>query len=641
MKRSNTPMRYILPFILPLILLYVNSYGQDAAKVRFAFLTDTHVSPKSVSEKALNDIVDEINASAFDFVMHTGDLTNNGTDEELTAVKKALDRLKAPLYVISGNHETNWSESACVTFTNLWGEDRFVFEFGPYLFVGFTTGPYLKMGDGQVKTEDLYWLENQLAQHDAKNKLLITAAHYPLGDGLANWYDVTDILNSYDTRLALCGHGHQLSVHNFDGIPGIMGRATVKKGSDLPGYNIVSLDGEKISIFEKELGVPTGEPFVAFSLTDRTAAQKIFTTANPNPDVRNSANGLISIARPDFSVNKQYKNTPVKTAVSYSSSIFTGAVGAGNSLVYGTSTGNLIAWDVKKNSINWRKQLGGSIHATPTIYKNTVLQGTIEGWLYAFDLQNGKELWKLDLGKPIIGEGVEEDGFLYIGAGNELNKVDINKGKLVWTNTNIKGQLQGRATISGTSIVFGAWDTYLYCLNKINGQEQWKWTNGHQGILLSPANVVPVISQETVFIVAPDRYMTAIDLKNGQTRWRTNKHQVRESMGASEDGQTIFAKLMNDSIVAIAVQNDRCNTLWTLDAGFGYEHNPCPVVEYKGIIYAGGKNGLLVAIDKETQQVKWKYKCGNSAINKISIDPKNGLWVSLIEGKIMNVQPTT
>lgn len=634
--------RFPLALGLALLLLFSSpvAFGQDAAKVRFAFLTDTHVAPGAASEKALNDVVAEINAAGFDFVLLTGDLTNNGTDKELIAVKEALDRLTIPVYVISGNHETNWSESACLTFTKLWGNDRFVFESGPYLFVGFPTGPYLKMGDGQVKTEDLYWLEDQLAHHDAKNKLLIVATHYPLGEGLANWFEVTDILNQYNARMTLCGHGHRLSIYNFDGIPGIMGRATAKKGSDTPGYNIVSLDGNTVRICEKEVGVSATEPFVAFSLTDRNAAQEIFAKANPNAAVRNSANGVISALRPDFSVNKQYKNAPVKTMVTYSASIFSGAVGSGNNLVYGTSTGNLINWDLKKSAISWRKQLGGSVYSTPSIYKNTVIQGTIEGWLYAFSLHNGEELWKLELGKPIIGDGIVEAGYLYIGDGNDIHKVDIAKGKIVWTSSHAAGQLQGRPTISGNSLVFGAWDRYLYCIDKMDGKEQWKWTNGHQGVLLSPANVVPVISKNIVFIVAPDRYMTAIDLKSGNTLWRTNEHQVRESMGASEDGKTIYAKLMNDSVAAIAVQGDRCNTLWVVDAGFGYEHNPCPIVEYKGVIYAGGKNGLLVAIDKLTHQVKWKHKCGNSAINKISIDHKNGLWVSTIEGKILNVQPS-
>jgi len=46
----------------------------------------------------------------------------------------------------------------------------------------------------------------------------------------------------------------------------------------------------------------------------------------------------------------------------------------------------------------------------------------------------------------------------------------------------------------------------------------------------------------------------------------------------------------------------------------------------------------LTAIDRKTHQVVWMHKCGNSAINKITPDPHKGVWVSLIEGKILHIE---
>ena len=48
------------------------------AQTRFALLTDLHVSPGNANERALNRIVDEINASDIPFVIITGDITNQG-----------------------------------------------------------------------------------------------------------------------------------------------------------------------------------------------------------------------------------------------------------------------------------------------------------------------------------------------------------------------------------------------------------------------------------------------------------------------------------------------------------------------------------------------------------------------------------
>jgi predicted MPP superfamily phosphohydrolase len=111
--------------------------------VTFVLLTDMHVNPGSASDTSLNQIVDEINRLNVDFIVVTGDLTNTGSDAELLAVKKALDKLTKPCYVLPGNHETNWAESAGLTINKLWGNDRFLFSRNGYLFVGLNTGPYI------------------------------------------------------------------------------------------------------------------------------------------------------------------------------------------------------------------------------------------------------------------------------------------------------------------------------------------------------------------------------------------------------------------------------------------------------------------------------------------------------------------
>ncbi|MDR2473968.1 MAG: metallophosphoesterase, partial [Tannerella sp.] len=110
-------------FYLVIILLcgLVAGYAQN--EVRFAFLTDIHLTPGGASEANTARTVEEINNNGFDFTIVTGDLSNTGSDAELTAVKNVLDRLTKPYYIIPGNHETTWSESACMTFKKMWGDD--------------------------------------------------------------------------------------------------------------------------------------------------------------------------------------------------------------------------------------------------------------------------------------------------------------------------------------------------------------------------------------------------------------------------------------------------------------------------------------------------------------------------------------
>jgi len=591
--------------------------------VTFALLTDLHVSPGSSSDSSLNLLVDEINQSDFDFSVVTGDLSNAGSDSELLAVKRALDKLKKPCYVLPGNHETNWSESAGLTINKLWGNDRFMFNFNGYLFVGFNTGPFMKMGDGHVKQEDLLWLERQLRNEKLKNQVLISFSHYPLADGLNNWVEVTDILNSYGCRIDFCGHGHRMNLLNFNGITGIMGRAMLSGNSSKPGYSIVRLRNDSVLVYNKELSGHPGKPAIRLNY--------------------NRADTLLSIAispKPDFTVNQIYTNRKVVAEWSDTASIFSGPCLVDDSiLVYGNSVGWLKAISTRSRRIIWQTHIEGPVYSTPVVSDGILVLGTVDGSIIGFDALKGSQLWVVKTGRPVLAEGLIENGFVYIGGGDRVfYKIDTRTGKIIWQFTGLEGLIQGKPAVSDSLVVFGAWDRYLYGLDKNTGSLRWKWNDGKPQKLYSPGNIFPVCAGNRVFIVAPDRYMTALDITSGKVIWRTNRHQVRESMGVSPDGSLVYAKLMNDTVIAVSASKDYPLTVWAVNAGFGYEHNPCPLVATDEMVIAATRSGMLVAIDPKTTGIVWKYKAGNSSINKVVVDNHQTFWFTLTEGKILGIK---
>ena len=484
----------------------------------------------------------------------------------------------------------------------------------------------MKMGDGHVKEEDVRWIRQTLAREAGKGKTFVSMSHYPLGDGLDNWYEVTDILKQYNTRLVLCGHGHRLSLHNFDGLPGIMGRATLTGGSDVPGYNILTLRHDSAYIYEKRLHEPAGNPFIAFSLADATPV-----TGN-RP----------SFPRTDTSINAGYPPATIPFRMNDSASIFTGILPVDkHMIVYGNSRGQVVALDPVTQKTIWRNQYTGSIYSTPVHGKGIVVFSTVDGLIHGLDIKTGKEKWNLPTGEPGISEGLVKGDAVYIGTGSHFYKIGLASGKLIWKNDSPEGQLQAIPvmTSGGDAVLFGVWDRHLYCLDTRTGQLKWKWDNGKPQRLYSPGNTVPVIAAGKVFLVAPDRYMTAIDLASGKTLWRNNSRHVRESMGISADGRQVYAKLMNDTIIAISTQTDSFHLVWEANARFGYEHNPCPMLESNGVVYAGTKNGIFVAADAATGRILLEHKAGNSSINEITADRGGNIWISLIEGSVMQFSP--
>lgn len=89
-----------------------------------------------------------------------------------------MSQLRKPWFTVPGNHETTWSESGCTTFRRLFGHAGCVATRAKgYLFLGYASGPYMKMADGMIRGEDLAWLERQAAAARPGERI-VSLCHY-------------------------------------------------------------------------------------------------------------------------------------------------------------------------------------------------------------------------------------------------------------------------------------------------------------------------------------------------------------------------------------------------------------------------------------------------------------------------------
>ena len=244
-------------------------------------------------------------------------------------------------------------------------------------------------------------------------------------------------------------------------------------------------------------------------------------------------------------------------------------------------------------------------------------------------------VWKFKTNNAVIGSPIVDNDIVYIGSSDKcFRAININNGDLKWSYNELKNYQESRPVIVDNKIIFGAWDSYLYCLDKTNGNLIWKWNNGNLRPHFSPAAVWPVVADNKVFIVAPDRYMTAIDINNGNTIWRTKEHKVRESIGISKNKQIVFAKCMNDSVVAVSTTSSQPETVWKINAEFGYDHNSSMLIENNNKLLLSTKNGLIVAVNPTDGTILWKHKFGNSIINTIVPVTDNKWAITTTEGYV-------
>lgn len=593
--------------VLSILFIYILSYpilGQD---FNFALLTDIHITKDSIPFNDLLRSVEQINnTSDIKFVIVSGDITDAGDKESLQKAKSALDKLKVKYHIVSGNHENKWSESGAIDFARIFGSERFKFEYDGILFLGFPTGPVIRMSDGHVAPQDITWLKQSLEEIGSQ-KPVILVTHYPLLEGdVDNWYEVTDAVRKYNIRAFLGGHYHRNSFTTYDGIPGFINRSNLRAKEKNGGYSIYKVRPDSILVYECKIGE---KPLKWGGIS---MIETYFSEDNS------------SYKRPDFKVNEMYPEVREKWITHTGNGIYSSPVFYNTRVYIGDDLGYLSCYSVIDGKKEWHYKVGERIVGTPAADNDIIVFGSADKNIYGINAVNGQLLWKCSAQEAVLGAVTIEKGIAYIGSSDHVFRaLDIKTGKSVWEYKGIKGYVEARPLIYDDKVIFGAWDNNLYALDKKNGELSWIWNAGFTRMHFSPAAVWPVGADGKVFITDPERAMTAIDVKTGRTIWRTKQSMVRETIGVSEDKRQIYSKTMQDSLVCYSTQSDKPNKIWATNVGYGYEHAPSMPVEKEGVVFGSTKNGLIFAVDADSGELLWKHKVGNSLINTVVPLSKN------------------
>lgn len=141
--------------------------------MKFIHISDTHIVSKNKSHYAsdpaykLKKAVESINKyqNNADFVVITGDLTDNGALESYKVLKDILGNLSIPYYLILGNHDSR--ENYLKVFENQFATQTFIhfskkIENSLLLFLDTLD---VNSSGGHLCESRLQWLENELEQN--------------------------------------------------------------------------------------------------------------------------------------------------------------------------------------------------------------------------------------------------------------------------------------------------------------------------------------------------------------------------------------------------------------------------------------------------------------------------------------------
>ncbi len=224
-------------------------------------ISDLHVGSQFLPEK-FETLVNEVNQLNPDFIVVTGDLTNEGLMKEYEQCKDLLTKIHAKkIITISGNHD--YRNTGYLLFKKYFPFET-VNELNDKVVLVTLGTARPDRNEGEVGYRQNLWLERTMKKY--KDKVKILAMHHHLvaipdtGSDQLTVVDAGDVLRTIlDTGvdLVLCGHKHRPWVWNFGKLMVVnAGTATSERVRGLfdNTYNIISIEDMKVKVDLKIVG---------------------------------------------------------------------------------------------------------------------------------------------------------------------------------------------------------------------------------------------------------------------------------------------------------------------------------------------------------------------------------------------------
>ena len=186
---------------------------RDKDTLRFVFMGDTHEWYADTK-----DLVDDINhRQEVDFVIHGGDLTDDGLTKEFVWTRDILNKLRKPYVALIGNHD--FLGTGNEVYAKMWGNLNFSFIAGDIKFICLNTNA--TEYDYMAAVPNFDYMEGQLVADSALFHRTVFCMHArPYSDQFNN--NVAKAFEHYVNRfpgLQFClnAHDHKLEADDLYG----------------------------------------------------------------------------------------------------------------------------------------------------------------------------------------------------------------------------------------------------------------------------------------------------------------------------------------------------------------------------------------------------------------------------------------
>lgn len=218
--------------------------------------------------------------------------------------------------------------------------------------------------------------------------------------------------------------------------------------------------------------------------------------------------------------------------------------------------------------------------------------------VFALKAKNGEKKWKYAMGSStLFGPTIAVDGTIYQGSWDHFVYALHPDGSLKW-RFETAGAVSYPITLNkkGTVLVGGGDahegpDPYLYALNPNTGAVKWQYDTGATRV------GSPAVGADNLIYVPAAPALFVLD-KDGVLQWSAGDTDVTPDDG----GGDILAEEVLDNPVLDTPAEESSDVAGIISPAIGPD----------GTVYIGNSQGLISAIDPNTQEVKWTYQTGVS-----------------------------
>lgn len=234
--------------------------------------------------------------------------------------------------------------------------------------------------------------------------------------------------------------------------------------------------------------------------------------------------------------------------------------------------------------------------------------------------------WRYSTAVPVYGSIRIADGVAYVGdSAGRMHAIDLATHVARWVTGTGGCSIEMKPLLTGELLVFGAWDGFVYALNKSDGTLVWKQP-------LQAADCTPVSIAGRILVCDAAGALNSFTRAGEATKLDC---AAVSAIASSADGEYLYLRCTDDHLRKIKPDG---SLVW--DAAVQLGSIPVAPVEHDGVVVACSDRGLVSWVEASTGRVLGSYQAtpGAFVMAPLVVDEEGVCWVGGMDGSLTGLR---